>query len=304
MGQNMSINSITDSPRKKIVIISNPISGNKAGQHKLKKVIKELQHLKIQIDIYETKAPGDAINLSRAAISNGYDAIVVAGGDGTINEVANGIVGSQTPMALIPTGTINLLARELKLPTDPKALAKIIANGPSLAALPCYVGSSLFLVVASIGFDARVINDVSLPLKRAIGQWAYIFAGIKRWFKAPFCQLNLEYKNECHSISGLIAANGRYYGGQFSLDTTASVFSPTLDVYIFTGKNRWGLALSIGTILLGMKNNLKHIKITQTGSLKILSPKDEPVQADGDIVAHTPAIFTRSKQPVYLITST
>jgi YegS/Rv2252/BmrU family lipid kinase len=297
----MNNNSTTVSPRQKIAIIFNPTSGNKSGKRKLNSVIKELHQFKIQIKIFETKAPGDAVFLANEAITNDFDIIAVAGGDGTINEVANAVVGTQIPIALIPTGTINLLARELNLRRDPKTLARNIVYGPSRPALPCCVGKRLFLIVASIGFDARVIDDVSLKLKGIIGQWAYIFAGIARWVQNPVCQLKLEYKKERHSISGLIATNGLYYGGHFTLPTKSSIFNPNLDLHLFTGENRWALSHLIITILLGRMNNLKHIEITLTESVTISSPQREPVQADGDIIAHTPITISRSKYPVYLI---
>ncbi|NQV57826.1 MAG: diacylglycerol kinase family lipid kinase [Rhodospirillales bacterium] len=288
--------------RNKIAVISNPVSGCRASRRKLNEVTQELHRLGVRVELYETKARGDAANIAKSIIDENFDAIAVAGGDGTINEVANAIIGSPLPLAVIPTGTINLLARELGLPKGAKDLAEIIARGPSHQIFPCYAGDHLFLVVASVGFDARVVNNVSLSLKRAVGVWAYVFASFKQWIGDSFPPLKLEIEGRSSAVSGLVVANGRYYAGPFMIAEKASVFSPKFDLCLFTGQGRWSLIRLIGAIVRGSINSLDQVEILRPASFTISGPPDEPVQADGDIIGRTPITITTSQKTLHLIT--
>ena len=287
--------------RKKIAVISNPVSGNEVKRRILYPVIEELKNKGIEIEHFVSERPNGAGEFVSTIINSKFDAVAVAGGDGTICEVANALIGSNIPMALIPTGTINLLARELGLTRDAEDLAKTIAKGPVRQIFPCYAGNRLFLVLASVGFDANVVNDVSLSLKYKLGLWAYVLSFITRWLTSPCSPMEIEINGEERTVSGIVVANGRYYAGPFYIVKNASVFVPNFHLCLFSGTSRWSLLTLFATIVLGKANVLHKLEVILSSSLTVVGPPGLPVQVDGDVVGRTPITITRSEENLHLI---
>ena len=150
-----------------MMIVFNPVAGRRRAQL-LWRVLDVLVANGIRIDLAETAGPGHAETLARSAAQAGKTLVVAAGGDGTIAEVANGLMGSATRLGVIPLGTANVLANELGLPFAPGAVAHALAFGrtrplwPGLASGPG--GSRLFVQMLGVGFDAHVVQQLSFPL--------------------------------------------------------------------------------------------------------------------------------------------
>jgi diacylglycerol kinase family enzyme len=284
--------------RSAITVIHNPIAGNGRARRKFGATLRALERLGARIALLETGGPGHARDLARECAgkppAERPDILVVAGGDGTINEAANGILGTSLAMAVIPMGTVNLLAMELALPEDPGALAEVIANGPIRPIFTGYVGDRLFLVVASVGFDADAVNAVSSRLKQSIGKWAYVYAGFRRWLAGGAEDYGLLVENEERRVSGVLVANGLYYGGPFSCVERASVFRPELFACFLKESGRWGIILTVGALLFGRFAKRKGVSITEIETVDVRDPVGEPVQADGDVVAFTPVTISSS----------
>ncbi len=284
--------------RSEITLIHNPIAGNGRARRKLDATLRALGRLGARVTVLETGGPGHARDLARECTekppSGRPDILVVAGGDGTLNEAANGILGTSLPLAVIPMGTVNLLAMELGLPEDPCALAEVIANGPIRPIFTGYVNDRLFLVVASVGFDADAVHAVSSRLKRSIGKWAYVYAGFSRWLSGGTDDYGLVSKNEERRVSGLLVANGLYYGGPFSCVDRASVFRPELFACFLKKSGRWGIILNVAALLSGRFSKRKGVSIAEVEKVDVRDPVGEPVQADGDVVAFTPVTISSS----------
>src|SRR6202012_3309799 len=143
-----------------------------------------LTRLGAAVTVAETNAPLHAKSLAETADPTRFDAVAVAGGDGTINEAVNGIVHSGLPLAILPLGTANVLAQELGLPHAPEALAEIAALSPSRSIVPAEIITAernepwRFLLMAGIGFDAEVVAHLNLKLKRKIGKGAYAIGSL------------------------------------------------------------------------------------------------------------------------------
>ncbi len=284
--------------RSAITVIHNPIAGNGKARRKFDATLRALGRLRAQVTLLETGGPGHARDLARECAarppSERPDILVVAGGDGTINEAANGMLGTSLAMAVIPMGTVNLLAMELCLPEDPCALAEVIANGPIRPIFTGYVGDRLFLVVASVGFDADAVNAVSSRLKQSIGKWAYVYAGFRRWLSGGAEDYGLVVENKERRVSGVLVANGLYYGGPFSCVERASVFRPELFACFLKEPGRWGIILNVGALLFGRFAKRKGVSISEIETVDVRDPAGEPVQADGDVVAFTPVTISSS----------
>lgn len=284
--------------RSAITVIHNPIAGNGRARRKFSATLQALKHLGARITLLETGGPGHARDMARECAAKPPpeqpDILVVAGGDGTINEAANGILGTYLPMAVIPMGTVNLLAMELGLPKDPGALAEVIANGPIRPIFTGYVDDRLFLVVASVGFDADAVHAVSARLKQSIGKWAYVYAGFRRWLAGGAEDYGLLVENEERKVSGVLVANGLYYGGPFSCVERASVFRPELFACFMKESGRWGIILTVGALLFGHFAKRKGVSIAEIETVDVRYPEGEPVQADGDVVAFTPVTISSS----------
>ncbi|HEC14635.1 MAG TPA: hypothetical protein ENI72_02650 [Rhodospirillales bacterium] len=287
--------------RTHITLIYNPVAGSARTRRKLDPIIFELNNLGVEINLLETTGPGQARSLAEGAIGQSPDALVIAGGDGTVSEAAGVLKGKQIPFAVIPTGTINLLARELTLPPRPADMARLIAFGPVRRIYPGFIGDKMFLVVAGVGFDALAIRKVSLRLKRIIGRWAYAVAAVKlftAWKSPPYA---IRTESTKKTVAGLAVANGLYYAGPFSWTGEASVFKPGSYVCLFKRFGRLGVIRTLAALLLNRVARTKTVSIIEAATIRILEPVGDPVHGDGDIVATVPATISSSSEPLMVI---
>ena len=171
--------------RRRILVIHNPVAGWRR-RRLLLRVLDRLRAAGVVVTLQATGARGDAERFAAAATADLYDAVASAGGDGTLNEVANGLMrqaASPPPLGLIPLGTANVMARELGLAVRPGPVAAALLDGP---ALPLHLGRLRqadtvrhFILMAGIGFDAEVVAAVTPPLKRRLGKGAYVLRSLQ-----------------------------------------------------------------------------------------------------------------------------
>ncbi len=284
--------------RRAITVIHNPVAGNGKARREFDATLRALKSMRARVTLLETRGPGHARDLARECAAmppdGRADIIAVAGGDGTLNEAANGILGTSMAMAVIPMGTVNLLAMELGLPKDPHGIAEVIVNGPIRRIFPGYVDDRLFLVIASVGFDADAVHAVSARMKRSMGKWAYVYTGIRRWLSGGVEDFGLVVENKELRASWLLAANGLYYGGPFSCADQASVFRPELFGCFMKKPGRLEILLTVGALLSGRFSKRKGVSITEIKTVNVQYPAGQPVQADGDVVAFTPVTISSS----------
>ncbi len=196
------------------VIIYNPGSGRRRGRHQaVSQMVELLQPRGLSVEPRATAAPGDATRLSRDALAAGVQTIVVHGGDGTVNEALQPLVGGPTPLAVWPGGTANVLARELALPGDLEGVADMIAAGRTRRVSVGRAGSRYFLVMAGVGLDAALVRAVNPRLKRLTGQGAFWIAWLQqliRWQPQPFM---IEVDGQRYGATFTVLANAASYGG-------------------------------------------------------------------------------------------
>lgn len=207
-----------------------------AGQGRCKEIFpaikKELDRSGIEYDLHYTNEPEEATDVARMGIESGFTHIVAVGGDGTVNEVANGVVGTEGILAVIPAGTGNDFIRMTGIPSDYRQAARLLAHGRERSIDLGRINDQRYFVNAlGIGIDAQVAQDV-LKMERMRGAVAYLYAAVKEVFKFKAFSVRLEgsdwsEEKECISLG---FANGKYCGGGFKLAPLAQIDDGKIDV--------------------------------------------------------------------------
>jgi YegS/Rv2252/BmrU family lipid kinase len=274
----------------KIMLIANPVAGGDARAN-IGRAVAFLEGRGATVELVLTEARGDARRAAAAARDAGFDRIVAAGGDGTLNEVINGLVPSTIPLAFIPFGTTNVFALEVDIPFDLEKACDLALRGAPCPVCVGLAGDTRFLLMAGVGFDAEVVAAVSLWLKRRTGKLAYVVSGLRTLLRRPRGSFEVEADNgvRCRAYGALIG-NGRLYGGRFSITDQASLREDALDVRLFLRPGRLRLLVNVARMLLGRPPGEDQVKRFKTRQLK-LSGDDIPVQIDGDCYGHLPQTF-------------
>ncbi|MEN9937391.1 MAG: hypothetical protein RLZZ387_3970, partial [Chloroflexota bacterium] len=166
-------------PNTRALIVFNPMAGQaESFQQDLQAAAEIWRESGWQVDLRPTEGPGDGTRIAREAAEEGYDVVVAAGGDGTINEVVNGLAGTRAALAPLPVGTMNVWARELGLPLQPRATAEALLQARVRSIDLGRAGSRYFLLMAGVGFDAAVVGEVRSPEKRRLGILAYVLRAV------------------------------------------------------------------------------------------------------------------------------
>jgi diacylglycerol kinase (ATP) len=251
-----------------------------------------------------TSCAGEARTLAAAAVCEGFDTIVAAGGDGTLNEVLNGIGDvpggfAKARLGVLPIGTINVFARELKIPLDLEQAWKIILQGhESTIDLPLAEftqngkpTSRFFAQLAGAGLDSKAVELVDWELKKKIGPLAYVVAGMKALRGG---QPAITVSSVAGSITGelVLIGNGRFYGGDFVLFPKADLRDGLLDVCAFPKVN-WEILCRAGLGLLTKNlHRLCGTKEVRVETLTLSADRKTFFQLDGENVGELPAKFS------------
>jgi len=269
---------------RKILFIINRKAGTDR-EKRLEDVIR--QHLpapEFSVSITHLAYLGHGTHLAQEAVQQGVDTVVAVGGDGSINEIAQGLIGSQTALAVIPLGSGNGLARALKIPLNVhKALQVIVQNkrGPIDAG---YANEHLFLSNAGVGFDAVVADKFRHTKKRGLQGYARLVIKTFREYKGDNYTINIDGKTLDRPAFLLSVANGNQFGYEFKLAPNASVFDGLLDVCIVPPVSFLGLLpLSIYS-LLGTVHKTKYMQHHTGEHITVSSPQLAYLQVDGDAV--------------------
>ncbi|MEZ5930914.1 MAG: diacylglycerol kinase family lipid kinase [Alphaproteobacteria bacterium] len=274
--------------RRRILVVANPIAGS-CRRSRLDAIVDRLRMLGCSVDLHETTARGDAERAVAAVDAAAFDVIAAAGGDGTFNEVLNGLPEGGPPLAVIPLGTANVLAREIALPRSIEGIAETLAFGPCRRVSIGEANGRRFIMMASVGFDAIVVDHVDLELKRRIGKLAYLIETLKQYALAAPSIYHLRMAGREHGAGGVVIANGHFYGGSFVTSPTADLEKPCLDICRLTRSGRLALSRYLASLLLGRLAARADVRIDEATDLEILGPEGAPLQADGDVLCRLPA---------------
>jgi diacylglycerol kinase (ATP) len=285
---------------RRILVIYNPAAGS-ARRARLDAIVSRATALGCTVRLMETSAPGHAEILAREAVAAEVDVIAAAGGDGTVNEVVNGLKGKGITLAVIPLGTANVVADEINLDRAPDAIARTLAMGTPRAIRVGLANGRRFIMMAGVGFDANVVASVSLALKKRIGPLAYVWQAGLVGFTGKLKSCNVTVDGVRYVSGSAIACNGRRYGGPFVAAPKASLSDDSLQVVLMRGRGwfslfRYGLGLMFGKV-----GAWWDVDIITGREITIEGVDGQPVQADGDIITRLPARISVDPEPVMLI---
>lgn len=283
-----------------IAIIYNPNAGQNRKEF-LDKVLSLLEDNNINVTLFATEKPNHAIKLSKTLKDDDYTMIVAAGGDGTINEVINGIFGSNKPLGIIPLGTVSVLAREIGLKITPKDVVSALIKRKTINIYPAKINERYFSLMASIGVDAMSVKNVNLKLKKIISKAAYVFSFMSEVLKSKNNFHTIKIKDVHHKSYCSILAKGRFYAGEYICAPDASLEDKSLHVVMLKKNGKIELVKFFWAILRNDVLSFKHIELLKTNSLKVFSEHKEGVQIDGDYYGQLPVTINVAEEAITLI---
>lgn len=288
-----------------MVIVFNPVAGRRRASL-LWRVLDVLVANGVRLDLAETHCPGHAEALAREAVANGETMVVAAGGDGTIAEVANGLMGSTARLGVIPLGTANVLAHELALPFAPRAVAAALAFKRTKLLWPGLAngagGTRLFVQMLGVGFDAHVVHTLPVGLKRVFGKGAYVLQSLHALLHYDFAPIRLRLDGVETSAASVIVSKGVLYGGTYRLAADAVPGEPGFSVVLFDHSGPaaallYGAALPLN--LLGRAPGVRHVRATR---IDFIGNARAPAQADGDAAGTVPLNVVDAPGPIAVVT--
>ena len=230
---------------RKAILISNPKTGRYISRRKtIQELASDLNAQGLEVELKFTAGPGDAAVLAAKAANNGSTDVIVAGGDGTINEAIQGMVGTTSRLGILPRGTANVLARELGLPMNIDAAINIAAEGKSRR---IHFGIAIdettntrrhFVLMAGIGLDASVVRGVQPGLKKRIGKGAFWLSGLSHlatWNPNPF---TLEIEGKRYKATFAAIGKAARYGGDLMITPRARLDEPLFEICIIESVSR------------------------------------------------------------------
>jgi YegS/Rv2252/BmrU family lipid kinase len=283
-----------------IHVIYNPAAGPKSVR-KIDRIRECLARTGEPFRIDETGGPGDATLLAREAAASGATAVVAAGGDGTINEIANGLAGSDTPLLIVAHGTGNVFARELSLPHSVEDCLGLLSTGRRITIPLAKAGDRYFAIVASAGFDAEVVERVRSRQKNRFGIAAYVLAGFQHFFR-PQPSLWLEFPGrERIEAQAVVLCRGKRYGGGVLMAPDADIEGSELHAIVLVKTGRAALLGFVAAVLRGKHLASKHVMHRTTRSLWVRSTIPSAAQVDGEYLGPLPARFEMTDATLRLV---
>jgi YegS/Rv2252/BmrU family lipid kinase len=301
-----------DAP-KALLLIVNPTAGRRR-RGLVDAVAAGVRQEGWAVDVVDTKAAGDARRLAATCDARRYGVIAVAGGDGTINEVINGLAGrgdDAPAVGIVPLGTANVLAHELGIGFSAAAVARTMVAGRPLLVQPGEAvngaAARCFSLMAGAGFDAKVVAGVSAPLKRRLGRAAYVWRSLVEARRYRPVRYQVEVDGARHEASSVIVTRSRHYAGPYVVAPRAALGEPLLHVCLF---ERWGRSHTFRyglALLLGRLPRTAGYRVVTGRSVRVSvlsdagESREQPVQIDGDNALTLPVTIGLSPGAVRLL---
>ena len=304
---------MTFSSARAVLLILNPVAGRRR-RGLVDGVVQRVRDLGWTVDVVETAAAGDARRIAETCDAARYAVIAVAGGDGTINEVVNGLVhrgGAGPALGIVPLGTANVLAHELGLGFSAAAVAQTLTAGREILVQPGEASGQgrtrQFSLMAGAGFDAKVVAGVSAPLKRRLGRAAYVWRSLVEARRYRPVRYAVEIDGVRHEAASVIVTHGRLYAGPYVVAPDAALGQPLLYVCLF---ERWGRSQTLRfglALLLGRLPRTAGYRVIAGHDIRVSVLSDageqrrQPVQIDGDDALTLPVSIALAAGAVRLL---
>jgi YegS/Rv2252/BmrU family lipid kinase len=275
------------------VIIANPTSGGLPNHtHEYQETVAFLREQGWQVELWLTDGPGAAQKLAQRAVEQRVAVAIAAGGDGTINEVIQGLAGSETALGVLPMGTVNVWAREMNIPLESAKAREVLVHGQVRRIDLGKINERYFLLMVGIGFDGEVTQVVERkPLKR-LGVLGYILAAL--WFGTGYAGFPLTMRmDDADPVRTralqLVIGNTQLYGGAFKFTWLARCDDGLLDLCVVHKRGVLGRWLVLRDFALKHERRRLWVRYNTFKKLVVESRDPVAIQVDGDPAGHTPA---------------
>jgi len=318
---------------QKLLLILNPISGNRKGKKHLPWMIDFFEQHGYLVDVYQTEKSLDALHRAQKA-KNHYDVVVAVGGDGTINEVLNGLANTKTKLGVVPLGTENVLAQEFKLSQNVRQACKHIVSGSvkqvdlgKVTATPTVYDQArmppqktkikpstitrYFILMSGIGFDAhvaQVVAEKKMILKKLLGSASYHLTAVQEFFRYTHQPLEITLFDETskpYAEQGyfVVVGNAKYYGSMLQLTHKADMQDGYLDVLLMKKMNLFNVFQCLLGGAIKNHNLFDDTSYFKTKKLVIRTIGKQPVliHVDCEITGQTPATIEVCPRALHLI---
>jgi len=274
-----------------LMAIFNAHSGGGQYRRDLPLILDSLRGLGYDVEERETAGVGDATRLAREAVELGLDLVCVIGGDGTVNETINGLAGAEAPLAIVPTGTVNVLAMELGIPLEPPDAVKLLEVGAVSWIDLGLAGDRYFGLMAGVGMDAAVVASLNPVMKKAFREAAFAVQGFANYFTKEETLIRVTTAERIVEGYFAVFGNSSNYGGGFGITPLADMRDGLLDVCVLKDKSFLG-TISYWTAAL-INAHIKHPKVEyfRTEAAEIVTVEDGKevlVQTDGEVAGKLP----------------
>jgi YegS/Rv2252/BmrU family lipid kinase len=293
---------------RKAILISNPKTGRYASRRlpPIEDICTLLRSEGLEVELVATLGPGDATRIAADAGRHGITDVIVAGGDGTINEALQGLVGTSARLGILPRGTANVLACELSLPLDCRRAVGVIARGKTRRVhVGCAVNETrgskrYFLLMAGIGLDALVVSRVQPGLKKRFGKGAFWFSGLSYladWKPKPF---EIEVEGQTFTATFATIGKAASYGGDLTVTPRAQIDQPDFEICIIDSTSRLRyLYLLSHAIRSGVPTGRRGVHFLR--ATRARATGEAAVQVDGELIGSLPMTFEIAPESVEVI---
>lgn len=267
---------------ERIVAVCNPHSGGGQFRRDLPLMLDLLRSFGLQVEKRCSDAPGHAIELAREAAAEGVDAVCAIGGDGTVNEVINGIAETDVPLLIVPAGTVNVLAAELGIPLEPAEACRLAGSGQLSWIDLGKAGDRYFALMAGVGMDAAVVQSINPMLKKVLREAAFALQGAATVLKGDFPRVRVVTEEQTVEGYFVVLGNSSNYGGAFGITPMASMRDGLLDVCVLQSVS----PLSTLQYWLGALTQ-SHLKQQNVQSWRTKDAQITLADEDGEVLVQT-----------------
>lgn len=278
---------------ERVLVIINPASGQ-GDPEALRKTLEEhLQEKGVTYEIRDTQGEGDALKWAQEATD--VDLVIASGGDGTIMEVMSGLIKNDLPIPLaqLPAGTANLLARAFGIPTDPVEALEVALSGIAVSTDVGYLPDHdrYFALVAGAGWHAQLVEDASRDLKNKLGVFAYAVTGVKNLFRLQRSRIELEIdgKHQRYRANTVMIMNvGEIAGVDLKMGQNISAHDGKLDLSIASPQTLFEVLRLTFRMLTKQYDSYSNLKYFSASSIRVTATPPLEVQIDGESIGQTP----------------
>lgn len=280
-------------PRElRATLLVNPAARGVPGDLDGADLLSYLARRNVQTQLVIPGSGAEATRAARLSAERGDDLLFVLGGDGSVRDAARGLAGSETALAAVPAGTVNIWAKEAGIPSGIRRALHAHIYGQSVHMDLGRAGDDVFLLMAGVGWDAQIASRVSRRLKRVSGQLAYMAQAAWLAPRLRPRQTRWTTANGAmeHPLAWMVLSNSRLYGGKVRLTPDAAVDDGQLDVIAFCPEKALDTVRMAAKVIRGARQDRRMLRLREA-SLSIETP-GLPVQLDGDRVGETPMTFS------------